>query len=106
MLSLEMSIIRNHLQIELTIDAILYRLRLRRLSELPHSLPANGNGNAPSSRPVMETRAASHLDVPRISTLPAPIEFSATQSTPISYMSDREKASSRRGLAMTAPDKK
>lgn len=106
MLSLEMSIIRNHLQIELTIDAILYRLRLRRLSELPHSLPANGNGNAPSSRPVMETRAASHLDVPRMSTLPAPTEFSATQSTPISYMSDREKASNRRGLAMTAPDKK
>jgi hypothetical protein len=32
-LYLEMSIIKNHLQIELTIDAIIYRLRLRRVLE-------------------------------------------------------------------------
>lgn len=101
----EMSIIRNHLQIELTIDAILYRLRLRRLSELPYNSNINTNSNAPTSRPVMETRAASHLDIPRVSTLPPTTEFYATQSTPLSYISDREKASTRRELTMTAPDK-
>jgi hypothetical protein len=32
--SLEISIIKNHLQIELAIDQVLYRLRLKRLSEI------------------------------------------------------------------------
>jgi hypothetical protein len=34
-----MSIIKNHLQIELTIDAIIYRLRLRRLLEENNRAP-------------------------------------------------------------------
>jgi hypothetical protein len=32
--SIEISIIKNHLQIELAIDQVLYRLRLKRLSEI------------------------------------------------------------------------
>ncbi|KAI7854431.1 acyl transferase/acyl hydrolase/lysophospholipase [Circinella umbellata] len=86
----KISIIRNHLQIELTIDAILYRLRLRRLGELPFN---NGNSTSSTplvtsmsstttSRPTLENRASSHLDVPR--------------------GRDRERISTQRGLAMTA----
>jgi hypothetical protein len=52
----EMSIIKNHLQIELTIDNILYRLRLRHISEMKSSpLPP---------RPHLETRSTSLLTLP------------------------------------------
>ncbi|KAI8079954.1 acyl transferase/acyl hydrolase/lysophospholipase [Halteromyces radiatus] len=49
----KMSIIKNHLQIELTIDTILYRLRLRHISQIPAPLPA--------PRPHLETRSTSLL---------------------------------------------
>ncbi|ORY94010.1 putative esterase of the alpha-beta hydrolase superfamily [Syncephalastrum racemosum] len=81
----KLSIIKNHLQVELTIDACLYRLRLRRLAELPYN-PANGGG-----RPLLENRASSHLDIPRQT-------IESTRSTPVS----RCRNSAKRELAMTA----
>ncbi|CAO3645961.1 unnamed protein product [Mucor hiemalis] len=73
----KMSIIKNHLQIELSIDQILYRLRLLRLNELQtHTLSSQGqllsiaNGGDGTiahkrsrKRPVLETRSASQLNV-------------------------------------------
>lgn len=72
-----MSIIKNHLQIELSIDQILYRLRLLRLNELQtHTLSSQGqllsiaNGGDGTiahkrsrKRPGLETRSASQLNV-------------------------------------------
>ncbi|KAI8972459.1 acyl transferase/acyl hydrolase/lysophospholipase [Pilobolus umbonatus] len=51
----KMSIIKNHLQIELAIDQILYRLRLRRLNEISRA-------NKPI-RPSMEIRSTSQFNV-------------------------------------------
>ncbi|KAI9317878.1 acyl transferase/acyl hydrolase/lysophospholipase [Dichotomocladium elegans] len=90
---IQLSIIKNHLQIELTIDAILYRLRLKRLAELPYSpstsTPLSGG------RPVLENRAASHLDVPRAR--------SVVSSN--SRSEERERKFTKRGLTMTATEK-
>lgn len=72
-----MSIIKNHLQIELSIDQILYRLRLLRLNEIQtHTLSSQkqllsvtngGNGHSAHKRnrkrPGLETRSASQLNV-------------------------------------------
>lgn len=71
-----MSIIKNHLQIELSIDQILYRLRLLRLNELQKknltlqnittALRPNGanNGNKKyRNRPGLELRSTSQLNV-------------------------------------------
>ncbi|SAL96813.1 hypothetical protein [Absidia glauca] len=52
----KMSIIKNHLQIELTIDNILYRLRLRHISQMISS--------PPPPRPHLETRSTSLLTLP------------------------------------------
>ncbi|KAI8364743.1 acyl transferase/acyl hydrolase/lysophospholipase [Radiomyces spectabilis] len=68
----KMSIIKNHLQIELTIDAILYRLRLRRLNELSQR---KGNGQ----RPLLENRAVSQLYLP--TTLSSTIRLDAVQES-------------------------
>jgi hypothetical protein len=60
-----MSIIKNHLQIELSIDKILYRLRLLRLNELQQKqnlLTPNNNTNT-SQRPSMEPRSTSQFNV-------------------------------------------
>ncbi|KAI7861521.1 acyl transferase/acyl hydrolase/lysophospholipase [Spinellus fusiger] len=61
----KMSIIRHHLQIELTIDAILYRLRLRRLPELAGASKEKHSPHQPvrstSTRPLLETRALTQL---------------------------------------------
>ncbi|KAI8149462.1 acyl transferase/acyl hydrolase/lysophospholipase [Fennellomyces sp. T-0311] len=84
----KISIIKNHLQIELTIDAILYRLRLRRLEELPFNTGSTNiqltTSLSATTRPTLENRAASHLDIPR----------------------SRERMSTQRGLAMTTQDEK
>lgn len=72
-----MSIIKNHLQIELSIDQILYRLRLLRLNEIQtHTLSSQkqllsvtngGDGHSTPKcnrkRPGLETRSASQLNV-------------------------------------------
>lgn len=52
-----MSIIKNHLQIELSIDQILYRLRLLRLNELQGVITQQPN------RPKLELRSTSQLNV-------------------------------------------
>lgn len=60
-----MSIIKNHLQIELSIDQILYRLRLLRLNELQKNqslLMSSPNSNTPQ-RPSMESRSTSQLNI-------------------------------------------
>lgn len=95
---IEISIIKNHLQIELTIDAILYRLRLKRLAELPY----NPSTSTPlcSTRPALENRAASHLDIPRARTASLPKEDKRR-----SLEMERERRSTKRGLAMTATNK-
>ncbi|KAI9365660.1 acyl transferase/acyl hydrolase/lysophospholipase [Pilaira anomala] len=53
----KMSIIKNHLQIELSIDQILYRLRLLRLNELQGVITQQPN------RPKLEIRSTSQLNV-------------------------------------------
>ncbi|KAG0170100.1 hypothetical protein DFQ30_002864 [Apophysomyces sp. BC1015] len=80
----KMSIIKNHLQIELTIDAILYRLRLRRLGEVSYG----------TSRPGLESRSVSEL------ALQQPIPEGTKSLT----LQDRERKATKRGLLMTAPD--
>ncbi|KAF7731565.1 hypothetical protein EC973_009329 [Apophysomyces ossiformis] len=80
----KMSIIKNHLQIELTIDAILYRLRLRRLGELSYG----------TIRPGLESRSVSELNLQQ----PSP---AITKSL---TLQDRERKATKRGLLMTAPD--
>lgn len=96
---IEISIIKNHLQIELTIDAILYRLRLKRLAELPY----NPSTSTPlsSTRPALENRAASHLDIPRARITPVVKEEEQRRSLEM----ERERRSTKRGLAMTATSK-
>ncbi|ORZ08172.1 acyl transferase/acyl hydrolase/lysophospholipase [Absidia repens] len=70
----KMSIIKNHLQIELTIDNILYRLRLRHISEMKSS---------PSPpRPHLETRSTSLLTLPT--------RNASTTTTTNSHDDDRE----------------
>lgn len=51
-----MSVIKNHLQIELTVDAILYRLRLRHISQI---------SSPPRPRPQLESRSTSLLTIAR-----------------------------------------
>lgn len=65
-----MSIIKNHLQIELSIDQILYRLRLLRLNELQSQQKLNGAASVTTTtnkphknRPGLESRSASQLNV-------------------------------------------
>ncbi|KAI9027440.1 acyl transferase/acyl hydrolase/lysophospholipase [Phycomyces nitens] len=71
----KMSIIKHHLQIELTIDAILYRLRLRRLSEVAVATKETDPQRQPvrstSTRPLLETRALSHLQLQKIEIVPS-----------------------------------
>jgi hypothetical protein len=62
---IEMSIIKNHLQIELTIDQIIYRLRLSRLSELQSMKLLNGR----SPRPVYEMRSVSQTNIVSMTTI-------------------------------------
>lgn len=70
-----MSIIKNHLQIELSIDQILYRLRLLRLNELQSQQKLNGATSVTATtnkRPGLESRSASQLNVvlrPMMSTI-------------------------------------
>lgn len=74
-----MSIIKNHLQIELSIDQILYRLRLLRLNELQSqqklddATPVTTTTNKRhKNRPGLESRSASQLNVvlrPMMSTI-------------------------------------
>ncbi|CAO3644101.1 unnamed protein product [Mucor fragilis] len=63
----KLSVIKNHLQIELSIDQILYRLRLLRLNELPNKKLLIANNNLLtkhySGRPTLETRSTSQLNV-------------------------------------------
>jgi hypothetical protein len=74
-----MSIIKNHLQIEISIDQILYRLRLLRLNELQKnqaliqnpslSMPNSNNDNKRChNRPGLESRSTSQFNV-RMSTI-------------------------------------
>lgn len=61
-----MSIIKNHLQVELSIDQILYRLRLLRLNELPNKKLLVANSNMTKhhhNRPPLETRSTSPLNM-------------------------------------------
>ncbi|CDH56994.1 patatin family [Lichtheimia corymbifera JMRC:FSU:9682] len=95
----KISIIKNHLQIELTIDAILYRLRLKRLAELPYNPSTSTPLN--STRPALENRAASHLDIPRARITSIVKEEEQRRSLEM----ERERRSTKRGLAMTATNK-
>ncbi|GAA5810065.1 hypothetical protein MFLAVUS_003483 [Mucor flavus] len=72
----KMSIIKNHLQIELSIDQILYRIRLLRLNELQSQQKLITNPTVSSrhqnNRPRLEVRSASQLNVllrPMMSTI-------------------------------------
>ncbi|KAI8067428.1 acyl transferase/acyl hydrolase/lysophospholipase [Thamnidium elegans] len=72
----KMSIIKNHLQIELSIDQILYRLRLLRLNELQSQQKLITNPTTSSrhqnNRPRLEVRSSSQLNVllrPMMSTI-------------------------------------
>lgn len=99
-----MSIIKNHLQIELAIDQILYRLRLLRLNEL--------QSTKQPTRPTLESRSASHLSITTSKKLEEePVEKESemttvigSQSTPIvsnQVLQKRERSSTKRGLMMT-----
>ncbi|KAI7907337.1 acyl transferase/acyl hydrolase/lysophospholipase [Cokeromyces recurvatus] len=78
----KMPIIKNHLQIELTIDKILYRLRLRRLSEIQRqqslfltpTTTTTIKKHYSSGRPMLETRSTSQLNVRHHMTLMSPID--------------------------------
>ncbi|KAL7331548.1 Lipase 5 [Mucor circinelloides] len=63
----KLSVIKNHLQIELSIDQILYRLRLLRLNELPNKKLLIANNNLLTkhyrNRPSLEARSTSQLNV-------------------------------------------
>ncbi|KAG1139955.1 hypothetical protein G6F37_010344 [Rhizopus arrhizus] len=100
----KMSIIKNHLQIELAIDQILYRLRLLRLNEL--------QSTKQPTRPTLESRSASHLSITTSKKLEEePVEKESemttvvgSQSTPIvsnQVLQKRERSSTKRGLMMT-----
>lgn len=102
---LELSIIRNHLQIELAIDQILYRLRLLRLNEL------QSNKISPP-RPVMESRSVSHLSITTTAKMQQNEQEKETEMTcesgsqPIvsdQVLKKRERSSTKRGLMMTRP---
>ncbi|KAG1094493.1 hypothetical protein G6F42_018743 [Rhizopus arrhizus] len=66
-LKTELSVIKNHLQIELSIDQILYRLRLLRLNELPNKKLLIANNNLLTkhyhNRPSLEARSTSQFNV-------------------------------------------
>ncbi|EPB86968.1 hypothetical protein HMPREF1544_06186 [Mucor circinelloides 1006PhL] len=63
----KLSVIKNHLQIELSIDQILYRLRLLRLNELPNKKLLIANNNLLTkhyhNRPSLEARSTSQFNV-------------------------------------------
>ncbi|ORE19485.1 patatin-domain-containing protein [Rhizopus microsporus] len=101
----KLSIIRNHLQIELAIDQILYRLRLLRLNEL------QSNKISPP-RPVMESRSVSHLSITTTAKMQQNEQEKETEMTcesgsqPIvsdQVLKKRERSSTKRGLMMTRP---
>ncbi|CEG81149.1 hypothetical protein RMATCC62417_15380 [Rhizopus microsporus] len=101
----KLSIIRNHLQIELAIDQILYRLRLLRLNEL------QSNKISPP-RPVMESRSVSHLSITTTAKIQQNEQEKETEMTcdsesqPIvsdQVLKKRERSSTKRGLMMTRP---
>lgn len=115
---LEMSIIKNHLQIELTIDAIIYRLRLRQIQEIH---------DAEDRRPVLENRSSSQIHLSRVIEDDGPetveeemeeeVIVRGTKSTPspsgssttTTVVRERrqqtlERQSTRRGLSMTRPE--
>jgi hypothetical protein len=58
-----MSIIKNHLQIELSIDQILYRLRLFRLNELQKQQKLLTHKAEYQPRPGLETRSLSQSNM-------------------------------------------
>ncbi|KAI9487843.1 MAG: acyl transferase/acyl hydrolase/lysophospholipase [Benjaminiella poitrasii] len=74
----KMPIIKNHLQIELTIDKILYRLRLRRLSELQRQqslfLTPTYAAKRRAHRPVLESRSISQLNMRHSAGFMSPID--------------------------------
>jgi hypothetical protein len=127
-----MSIIKNHLQIELSIDQILYRLRLLRLNEMQQKQNLNTN-----TRPSMESRSTSQFNVrllpmepidehdemiplkrtemvdptlPQIvqSSKSTPMMIALSDQIDIVYQqqksSKRERSSTKRGLLMTKPE--
>lgn len=83
-----MSIIQNHLQVEITIDQILYRLRLLRLNELQqHKLLI-------TTRPTLETaKSTSHI---KTTEMTDDIRVQSTTSTPMFVALTQ--------LAMTKPE--
>ncbi|KAI9262753.1 acyl transferase/acyl hydrolase/lysophospholipase [Sporodiniella umbellata] len=90
----KMSIIKNHLQVELAIDQILYRLRLLRLNEMQRK------------RPNLEHRSTSH-SLLRHDESQKQTEMTddtrVSQNTPLSneVLHKRERNSTKRGLMMT-----
>ncbi|KAF7725925.1 hypothetical protein EC973_009162 [Apophysomyces ossiformis] len=114
----KMSIIKNHLQIELTIDAIIYRLRLRQIQKIQHL-------DGEDRRPMKDVRSTSHVHLTRLpeetslenedeeaytkdrvlfrvtrsTTSPSLVHNSALLS--MTKTDQRERESTKRGLAMT-----
>ncbi|KAG0171264.1 hypothetical protein DFQ28_002503 [Apophysomyces sp. BC1034] len=108
----KMSIIKNHLQIELTIDAIIYRLRLRQIQGIQHN-------EAEDRRPLLENRSTSQIHLTRLpeeaaeeeedQTEDGSIVVRGTKSTPspsgssttMTIKQTVERKSTKRGLSMT-----
>ncbi|CAO3652240.1 unnamed protein product [Cunninghamella echinulata] len=93
----KMSVIKNHLQIELTVDAILYRLRLRHISQI---------SSPPRPRPQLESRSTSLLTITRANsagTLDRIIEDKAKHSF---YEESDEKEEKKMNIRKTNHRKK
>ena len=101
-----MSIIENHLQIELSIDQILYRLRLHRLNEL----------QSKKNRPTLENRSTSQININQypITHLTEEEQEEQKKRTEITdpnkenhmiqSLNLKERSSNKRGLLMTKPE--
>ncbi|OBZ89905.1 Lipase 4 [Choanephora cucurbitarum] len=76
----KMSIIENHLQIELSIDQILYRLRLHRLNEL----------QSKKNRPTLENRSTSQINI---------------NQYPITHLTEEEQEEQKKRTEITDPNK-
>lgn len=112
-----MSIIKNHLQVEITIDQILYRLRLLRLNELQQQ------NKLISNRPTLETaKSTSQIHIikrapvdddnqKRTEMTRQEILVQSTTSTPMFVtlsndisLSKKERSKTKRSLIMSKPE--
>lgn len=112
----EMSIIKNHLQIEITIDQILYRLRLLRLNELQqHKLQISNRPTLETAKSASQIHIIKHTNTPpleednqKTTEMTEQILVQSTTSTPMFFtlstdisLSKKERSKTKRNLLMS-----